>query len=482
VTPYPGKVLRRFGPGTGLSNLLQRAIIVSTALAMLLFALPLAVTVGGLYRSSALEELGRDAERARVSLTQPMLNQPALMNGALPEPHDPSVRIGVYDVNGELVAGHGTMYLESRVLQALVTGVEEQGMENGSVLAAVPLLDDLGHARFVVRAAQPASMIDRQAQLTWLAMAALALVIMLLVAGLARAQARRIARPLERLASAAEDLGDGDFSIRALDSGVAEVDAASASLERTARRLGGLLERERAFSADASHQLRTPLTAVRLGLESALITPASDLRAATTDALVDLDRLEQTVLDLLALARDTRTGQEATDVVELAVEAAGLWRRRLAEVGRSLELASDPGLPAVAVSPPALRTVLDVLMDNALTHGAGGVTVSVHSSASTVTIEVADEGEGVTGDVEQIFRRRSPEATGTGIGLALARSLVEADGGRLLVTRGRPTLFSVVVPVWRPSASANGRVEAVAETTQGGDPVAVGPGLDELAT
>ncbi len=482
MTPYSGRVIRPPGPGNGLSTLLQRAIIVSTALAILLFALPLAITVSGLYRSTALEELGRDAEKARVALTERMMNDTSLMHDALPEPHDPSVRIGVYNVKGELVAGHGTMYLESQVLHAMDTGVEEQGSENGSVLAAVPLLDDLGHARFVVRAAQPASMIDRQAQLTWLAMATLALVIMLLVAGLARAQARRIARPLERLASAAEDLGHGDFSIRALDSGVAEVDAASASLERTARRLGGLLERERAFSADASHQLRTPLTAVRLGLESALITPESDLRAATTDALVDLDRLEQTVLDLLALARDTRTGREATDVVGLAGEVGVLWRRRLAEVGRSIELSSHPGIPAVAVSPPALRTVLDVLFDNALTHGRGAVTVSVHSSASTVTIEVGDEGEGVTGDVEQIFRRRSPEASGTGIGLALARSLVEADGGRLLVTRGRPTLFSVVVPVWRPSASANGRVEAVAETAQGGDPVAVGPGLDELAT
>ena len=472
-------VFRRQGPGNGLSSLLQRAIIVSTALAMLLFALPLAITVSGLYRSTALEELGRDAEKSRVAITERMMNDPSLMTKALPEPHDESVRIGVYDVDGELVAGHGTMYLESRVLRALVTGVEEQGMENGSVLAAVPLLDDLGHARYVVRAAQPASMIARQAQLTWLAMAALALVIMLLVAGLARAQAGRIARPLQRLALAAEDLGRGDFSIRAIDSGVTEVDAASASLERTARRLGGLLERERAFSADASHQLRTPLTAVRLGLESALITPAADLRSATTDALVDLDRLEQTVLDLLALARDTRTNEEATDAVALAVDATAAWRRRLADAGRRLELCTSPGTPEVAVSKPALRTVLDVLLDNALAHGTGTVTMTVHNGDSTVTIEVGDEGPGVSGDLEQIFRRRSPDARGTGIGLALARSLVEADGGRLSVTRTHPTVFSVVVPAWRDSAARG--VEPVPETAKGGDPVAVGSGLDELA-
>ena len=126
-------MIRPPGPGNGLSTLLQRAIIVSTALAILLFALPLAITVSGLYRSSALEELGRDAEKARVALTERMMTDTSLMHAALPEPHDPSVRIGVYDVKGELVAGHGTMYLESQVLHAMDTGVEEQGSENGSV-------------------------------------------------------------------------------------------------------------------------------------------------------------------------------------------------------------------------------------------------------------------------------------------------------------------------------------------------------------
>jgi signal transduction histidine kinase len=277
--------------------------------------------------------------------------------------------------------------------------------------------------------------------------------VLAVVAAVGRARARRVARPLESLAGAADALGQGDFSVRAVHAGVREVDAVSSSLEATARRLGSMLERERAFTADASHQLRTPLTAVRLGLESALLTAGADLRQAAEEALLGLDRLEQTVHDLLLLARDTMHLSQATDVEALVRALGSVWSRALAEYERVLELRIEPDLPPAAVSQPALRTVLDVLLSNALAHGVGRVLVEVRATDATVVLEVSDDGPGVRGDPARLFARRSAHAHGTGIGLALARSLVEADGGRLELIRLAPAVFALLLPVAEPAAA-----------------------------
>jgi len=437
--------------GVALSSLLQRAILLVTALAMLLFALPLAVVVGNLYRSQAQEHLARDAERARAVLDADVLARPQAIAAALPLPHHPRVDVGVYDGSGALIGGRGLRAADVLTRQAASTGVEEQGRVDDELVTVVPLIEDRdAPAQYVVRAAEPYELVQRDQYLTWGLMAALALVVLAVVAGLGRSRAHRIARPLQHLARSAEALGQGDFSVRAARSGVSEVDAASLNLERTARRLGGMLERERAFSADASHQLRTPLTAVRIGLESALITAGSDLRRASEEALEDLDRLEQTVLDLLALARDTRRSTEATDVADLVSAIATPWAKRLREAGRSLRTSIEDDVARAAVSAPALRTVLDVLLDNALVHGGGQVMLAVRGDEHTVTVEVGDQGEGLPasagGGADRIFTRRSAQARGTGIGLALARSLMEADGGRLEVTSRRPAVFAAVLP------------------------------------
>ena len=438
----------------GLSALLQRSIIFAVALAMLLFALPLAVAVSGLYRSQALEDLARDAERTRGALTPQTLADSGRIALALSTvlPHDPAVEVGVYDSTGYLIAGRGPQVGDRPVRSAAAPGgVEQQGIVNGIQVTVVPLTGEGDpETRFVVRAAEPYGTVQHRVYLTWALMAALAAVVLSVVTGIARSRARRIARPLQYLADAAASLGQGDFTVRAVRAGVAEVDAASENLERTARRLGGILERERAFSADASHQLRTPLTAVRIGLEAALLTPGADVTAAAEEALVELDRLEETVMDLLTLARDTRTSTEATDVALLSGKIVQHWTKLLADQGRHLDLRLEPDLPPAAVSQPALRTVLDVLIDNARTHGDGTVWLAVRFQAGTLVLEVGDEGPGLSGDPKQAFARRSPEARGSGIGLALARSLVEADGGRLEITSVRPAVFAVLLPVWRP--------------------------------
>ncbi len=429
----------------GLSWLLQRSILVGAAIAMLLFGAPLAVAVNPLYQSEAVSELARDAERALASLTASSHGDD-LRGMVLPQPRSRDVVLGVYAPTGRLLLGRGPATPEDLVRTVGQSRIEQEEVIGGQIVVAIPVSDDARTA-YVVRASVPYSKVRARTYATWAVMIGLAVLVLAVVAAVGRSRAQRLARPLQTLADAADALGHGDFSVRAVQSGVTEVDEVSDNLERTARRIGGMLERERSFSADASHQLRTPMTAVRIGLEAALLTPGADLAAAVDDALVGLDRLEQTVSDLLALARDTTGPRESANVATLAAEAGRHWGRVLGEYQRTLRLALEADLPRARVSKPALRTVLDVLLANALTHGDGEVTIRARATESIVVVEVEDQGPGVTGDPRGIFARRSAEARGTGIGLALARSLVEADGGRLELTRATPATFALLLPV-----------------------------------
>jgi signal transduction histidine kinase len=262
----------------------------------------------------------------------------------------------------------------------------------------------------------------------------------------ARWQSGRLAQPLEELEAAAHELGDGDFSVRARTSGVREIDSVASSLNSTADRLGGLVSRERAFSADASHQLRTPLTGLRLGLEMAQDLPDSSLRPAVNTAIEQADRLERIIDDLLSLARDVPGRDEPLDTPGLLAELRGDWLPQLSADGRSLLIAVDPEAPRAAVSPSAVRQILHVLLDNASTHGDGLVTVTARNAGGALAIDVADEGNGTTRTEAELFARRGEHADGHGIGLALARSLAEAEGGRLRLTAPSPPVFTLLLP------------------------------------
>jgi signal transduction histidine kinase len=431
-----------------LMSVLQQSIVLAAALATLLFAIPLAVSVNGLYRNQAFSDLARQAEKLRTALTAAL---PGDVSGAGPAainvPQPPDTTLGLYSATGRRLAGAGPDTGEDLLAAVGTSGIEEDGVDAGKLVVVVPIPREDG-TLILVRASRPYHDVQRRTYATWALMAALAAVVLVLVTGLARARARQIARPLQELATAADQLGQGDFSVRSVRAGVREVDAVSTNLERTARRLGHMLERERRFSSDASHQLRTPLTAVRIGLEAALLTPGADVRGAAVEALEGLDRLEQTVEDLLAIARDVSGPASSTSVPAVVAEAAGHWADLLGRADRRLDVRVDTGdVAPAAVSAPALRTVLDVLLGNALVHGDGTVTVRVEDAGDAVVLEIGDEGAGITVDPSVLFRRRSPQARGTGIGLALARSLIEADGGRLELTRARPATFGVFLPV-----------------------------------
>ncbi len=409
---------------------------------MLLFALPLAAAISRLDRAQELAELERDATRIAalipdnaVSTASPVQVPGAASGDAL---------TAIYTPAGERVGGSGPNH--SKIARAGRDGRIHQGTERGQLTVAVPVPSDRTIVA-VVRAAVPVTVVTARSRRSWAAMALLGLVVLAIAAVLARRQARRIAVPLERLTVAARALGDGNFTIAPERSGIREADAAGAALRDTGTRLGHLLERERAFSADASHQLRTPLTGLLLGLESALDRPETDLRSALETALERTRRLQTTVDDLLALRRDTASGPGSLDLeVELAA-AADRWQSVFSSRQRHLAVNTPLGLPPVTASAAALRQILEVLLDNALQHGAGTVTLAALDLGDAVAVEVADEGAGLQGGAEAAFHRRSANAHGHGIGLALARSLAEADGGRLVVRRSGPRpIFGLLLP------------------------------------
>jgi signal transduction histidine kinase len=221
---------------------------------------------------------------------------------------------------------------------------------------------------------------------------------------------------------------------------VYEAAEAGRALNVTAGRLGELVHQARAAGQDASHQLRTPLTALRLGLERALLDPAADRDAAIGQALERAGQVEATVEQLLARARDPLAPVQPTDLAAVVSSArAGRWAELARAGGREVRLDVEPDLPAARATPAVLHQVLDVLVTNALGHGAGPVTVTVRSAGDGLAVDVSDEGAGFDpATLPAALRRGNPHARGTGIGLGLARELTESIGGRLVIVEPGP--------------------------------------------
>jgi signal transduction histidine kinase len=406
-----------------------RAIVGVTALAVVVLSVPLGLAVASVYRDQAVRRLVDDATQAATLVSAPpTASDPA----ELPTPED-GARLSVYGADGRRVSGPGPAAADPVTRMALGghVGSSSTGAE---VVAAVPV-GSQEQVVGAVRSALSQATVDGRVHRAWLVLVGLGLAAIGLAAAVAVLQARRLSRPLDALGAAAARLGGGDFSVEVPPSGVAEIDTVAGSLNATAARLAVVLDRERAFSADASHQLRTPLTALRLRLEGALLA-GDGMRLAVTAALDEIDRLQRTVEELLELARDTPGDRRPLDLAALCADQEGRWRAALG-AHRPLRLELPASLPPVPVSASAMRQILDVLLDNAAVHGAGTVRVVAGELPGGVHVDVGDEGE-VMLDPARVFARRTSGGGGRGIGLALARSLAEAEGGRLLLQRAGP--------------------------------------------
>lgn len=322
-----------------------------------------------------------------------------------------------------------------------------------TVLAGPPIADPTSATAPLrgggeVRVSRSVGEVRRRQAGAALAIGAAAVVSMLLAALVAVFSARRLADPLRDVADRAARLGSGDFRPAPGRHGIPELDRVSDVLDRSARAIADLIRRERDLASDVSHQLRTRLTALRMRLEE--ITRSADpaVRGEALAALEQTERLSGVVDELLAQARRARA-DDARDI-DVAREVAELVRERdptVRRLAREVVVDAEPGLVARAGA-GRLHQAVGVLVDNALEHGAGRVTVGVRRSARHAVVEVADEGAGVPEEMAgRLFERGVSGAGGTGIGLALARALVETDGGRLELRNARPAVFVVYLPL-----------------------------------
>jgi signal transduction histidine kinase len=410
--------------------------------AVVLLALPLAVVLGRIYRDEELLRLQRDTVASTAGIdVDPAQRDPI----ELPRTSD---ELAVYDRAGRLRAGRGPATAPPLVRRALARGRVTDAAGHGVLEVAVPLL----HAERVtgaVRAVRSDDAAAADARGAWLVLGAVAAAIIGLAALAAALLARRLATPLERLAVSARRLGEGDFSARAAPANIPEVDAAGAALATTAQRLEDLIARERAFTADASHQLRTPLQALRIELEA--IELRGDAAPELPAALAEVDRLQATIETLLSVARDAPRDRPATDLGPLLAQARERWSGPLAQQARPLRIVERAAAPVARASADVVGEILDVLVSNAVEHGAGPVTITLRDTGDWLAIDVADEGDGIAPETGDVFARGV--GGGHGIGLALARSLADADGARLALARPGPgPVFTLTLPAAAPAS------------------------------
>ncbi|WP_034716154.1 HAMP domain-containing sensor histidine kinase [Intrasporangium chromatireducens] len=426
-----------------------RVAVVAVSVALVLFGIPLALAA----RATILNEERSELERTALLASRQV--GPDFLAGDPVElpPVESDKKVAVYDASltrrSPTAGGPATA---DSVTRAAARGVESEGVVGAEFVVAVPVT--VGERVIaVVRASAPTSQTFAGILLAWAALAlsaALALGVAVLVA---RRQARYLSTPLEALASAAERVASGDLQRRTEPVGTPELVRLARTQNEMLDRLCDLIARERRLTADISHQLRTPVTGLALGLQNALSSDgnaaAADSHAALVDALGQVRDLERTIDNVIQLARPEAGVLGAApvrSVEDFGTEIERRWHGPLSEAGRPLVVTAQTDL-ALFLPQFVVTEILKILLDNAMHHGAGRVTVVFRDLGSFVAIDVADEGS-VQARSEELFRRGQSGSDGLGIGLALGRSIAEAYGGRLALTRQQPTRFTLMVPLF----------------------------------
>ncbi len=329
------------------------------------------------------------------------------------------------------------------------------------MVAAVPIMDE-GKTIGAVRISETMAEVRSQTRRSVLELVAIGLVGLAVGLGLAYAIAGSLTRPLRRLTATAERLGEGDLSARSEGvGGTQEVAQLARSFDEMADRVERTVRSQREFVANASHQLRTPLTGIKLRIESAAEeTDDEYVREQLQAADREVDRLSEIVARLLITARQIEEAEpSAVGVGDAVARAVARWDERAKQRGASLSARGEDGEARGNASD--LDQILDNLLDNAISYAPGEIEVESGASDGRVFVAVRDHGSGIgSGDLDRVterfYRGRGAPPGGSGLGLAIARELAEKWGGTLTVSGadGGGTRVEVDLPAFAPTGSS----------------------------
>jgi len=433
----------------------RRLLISYLALAIVVLAL-LEIPLGISYARNERHDLSTNVERdavALASLAEDALEQrasapPAVARLARRYQRDTGGRVVVVDAQGRALVdsesqGVGADFSSRPEIAAALDGTVATGTRHSNTLGtdllyvAVPAASG-GIVHGAVRITYPTSEVDERVRRYWLVLAAIAAVVLAVAVALAGGFARWIVRPLSRVEEAAGEVAAGNLNVRVPATGPPELRRLAGSFNEMVVQLGSLLHSQEQFVADASHQLRTPLTALRLRLENLARDGDGRREGEFEGALEELERLSALVDGLLTLARADRA---ASTPAELDV-ASGLGERveawsALAEEQQVRLVARVEGRLHALATPGRLEQVLDNLLANALEVAPTGSDIELTAARSGpwVEIRIRDRGPGMSSEeiahaFDRFWRGGADEA-GFGLGLAIVQRLVHADGGEI---------------------------------------------------
>ncbi len=439
--------------------------IVVTVLALIVAVLGTVALPLGLLTAA---QIRRDFTAETVTTTSTIANQAeeVLDDGASARPLHRLVsqlgqagdQVGVYDLAGHRISGTARApELGGALLASAPTAARPAIYQlDGAILVVTPIRNDSGTANLgMVALARPTAAEQHRIGVLW------TLIVVVSAAGLAVATlvaiglARWVSSPLASLEQAAQRLGAGDLGTRsAASSGPGEVRSLAANFNLMAARLEALVHGHRATMADVSHQLRTPLAALRLRLELLAEDSDEQVAAELAGAQEEIGRLSRLVTGLLAVAR-----AESTTAIPVSVAVDAVIRSRMAAwqpafEDQGIELSAGVLEPARArMANGQLEQALDNLLANALDAlrpGGSVVLTATASSADRVRIVVVDDGPGMNQEQKRTAFRRFATSTagGTGLGLAIVDRLVASAGGTVVLsdTQGGGLTVTIELP------------------------------------
>jgi signal transduction histidine kinase len=373
--------------------------------------------------------------------------------------------ISLVDTTGRT---HRDFSTRPEILTALsgehTTGIRHSDTLNTDLLYVATPVASGGHVYGAVRLTLDTNEVTAAVHRFRLGLAGVAAVVLAAMAGVGWAIARSITRPLRRLHVAAARFATGDLTAIGTDPGAPpEIASLGATMDHMAHRLAQLLAEQRTFVADASHQLRTPLTALKLRLENLQNDPAADSAEDLGAAIEETNRLGELVGALLMLARAEEAAEtEPVDLVQLARDRVDTWSAVAEAADLKLDLSFMVEPVVVRAVPTGVEQILDNLIDNAITASPPGslVSVTVTSGRRDHSLVVADEGPGLSDEHKtralDRFWRLDPSGPGTGLGLPIARALAEASGGSLTLGDGAGGGLTVTVKL--PAAGSRPQI------------------------